>query len=118
MFVIGLISASGLLFYDIINYNKKPDISGITIGFNGNINNTGDSLLLILDLIIRCIRNLGFLLVIYYYIPCHNFISEFISQFITYIIDAIQSQDDFYSLVNNILFFNWIFNQYMLYNYL
>ena len=104
MFIIGLINASGLLIYDIIAYYINPDVSGIFIGFNDNINSVGDAFLLILDLTLQCIWNLGLWLVIYYYTPCHNFIPELITIFILYISDVIKGNDDFYSTTNAILF--------------
>ena len=104
MFIIGLINSSVLLIYDIFAYYINPDVSGIIIGFNDNINNAGDAFLLILDLILQCIWNLGFWLVIYYYTPCHNFIPECISSLIFYISNAIKGNDEFYSTSNAIIF--------------
>ena len=104
MFVIGLINYIGLLIYDIIAYYVNPDVSGFIIGFNDNINSIESGFLLILDLILQCIWNLGIWLVIYYYTPCHIFIPELISQFIFYILDSIQQEDEFYSTFNIIVF--------------
>ena len=104
MFVIGLTDSIGLLIYDMIAYNVNPDISGIIIGFNDNINSVGDVFLLILDLILQFIWYLGYLLVIYYYTPCHIFIPEYIYQLINYITLTFQIHDEFYSTVNSIIF--------------
>ena len=109
MFVIGLINSIGLLIYDIIAYYVNPDVSGIIIGFNDNINSIGDAFLLILDLILQCIWNLGIWLVIYYYTPCHIFIPELISQFVFYVTNVMQKNDEFYYLTINIIVFSFVY---------
>ena len=104
MLMIGTINTTLLLIFDIIAYNTNPDISGVIIGFKDNINSVEDIFWLILGLILECIWNLGFWLTIYYFTPCHVFISEFIYQFGFYIYDATQEKDEFYSTANVIVF--------------
>ena len=104
MFIIGLINVILILIFDIIAYFTNPDISGIIIGFKDNINSASDVFWLIFSLIAECIWNLGFWLTIYYFTPCHIFISEFLYQFILYIIDAAKGGNEFYSTMNIIFF--------------
>ena len=104
MLLIGLINTVVLLIYDIISYYVNPSISGIIIGFNENINSVGDVFWFILDLILICIQNLGYFLVIYYYTPCHNFVPEYIMEFYSYISDVVEGKNTFYSTTNIIIF--------------
>ena len=53
MVTIGFINSFILLIYDIITYYSNPEISGIIIGFNNNINIISDVFLSILDLILE-----------------------------------------------------------------
>ena len=59
-----------------------------------------------MDLIFQCIWNLGFWLTIFYYSPCHTFISEFISEIIFNITNAIKGEEEFYSSTKNIIAFS------------
>ena len=94
MVMIGFINSFILLIYDIITYYSNPEISGIIIGFNNNINIISDVFLSILDLILECIWNLGFWLIIYYFFPSYNFMSEYIGEYILYILNVIKEEDD------------------------
>ena len=82
MFFIGVIVTFLLLFYDAIAYFVNPEISGIIIGFQENINSVVDFLGFILDLFVEYLWNLGIWLLIFYFTPCHFFVSEYASQFI------------------------------------
>ena len=105
MFIIGSVNATILLVFDVIAFNVKSDISGIIIGFHDNVNSTGDVFMFILDIILECVWNLGFMLTIFYFTPSHTFISEFISQFSFYILSAVEGNNkDFYSKDNVIIF--------------
>ena len=104
MFMIGSINCTLLMIFDTIAYFANPDISGVIIGFNNNINSVGDFFMFILDIILEYIWNLGFWLTIYYFSPCYNFISEYIAEYIFYITNAIEEEDEFYSTVNIIIF--------------
>ena len=127
MLVIGSINSFILLIYDIITYYTNRDISGIIIGFSVNINSTGDVFILILDLFLECIWNLGFWLTIYYFSPCYNFISEYIAEYILYITNVIKAEDDkIYSTSNVIIFsicyfinffFILVFNEVIILNF-
>ena len=104
MLIIGLINTIVIFLYDLIAYNTNPDISGVIIGLKDNINSTGDGFLFILDLIIQCIWNLGFWLTIYYFSPCHTFISDFISNIFFYIKNSIEKDDELYSTKYAVIF--------------
>ena len=105
MLIIGVINFTLLLIFDIFAYFFNPDISGIILGLNKNINSIGDLFLFILDIILEFIWNLGILLVIYYYTPCHYFISEYISDYIYFIRkSSSQRDDDFFSISNIVIF--------------
>ena len=104
MCIIGLVNVILLLVFELITYYSNPDISGIFIGFNDNIDNIKEAFLFILDLIMECIWNLGFWLTIYYFSPCYNFISEYIAEYILYISNTIEENDKFYSRNNVIIF--------------
>ena len=127
MLIIGSINSFILLIFDIFAYFFNPDISGIIIGFNNNINSIGDVFLLILDLILENIWNLGFWLTIYYFSPWYNFISEYIGEYIFYILTVNREEDDnFYSTTNAIIFsicyfinfcFILIFNEVIILNF-
>ena len=126
MFWLGLISTIALLIYDAIAYFVNPDVSGIIIGLKDNIDNIGDFFLFVLDLIIEYAWNLGIWLLIYYYTPCHYFISEFISEYFYYLSNVIKENDEFYSTKNGILFsicflliiiFSLVFNEVIILNF-
>ena len=104
MLIIGLINTIAIFLYDLIAYNINPDISGVIIGLSDNVNNIGKVFLFILDLIIQCIWNLGFWLTIYYFSPCHTFISYLISNIFYYIKNSIEKDDELYSTKYAIIF--------------
>ena len=104
MFIIGIINIFLLLVFDIFAYFFNREISGIIIGFKNNITSALNFFEFILDLIVEFIWNLGIWLTVYYFTPCHFFISEYISEFIYYIINAFNSDDNFYSIINIIIF--------------
>ena len=85
-------------------YKFNRDISGIIIGFQKNIINVVNVLEFILDIAIKFIWNLGIWLTIYYFSPCHYFISGYISDYINYIIIASNSSDEFFSSINISIF--------------
>ena len=101
--VIGIIDAFGLLIFDIFAYFLNRDISGVIIGFQKNITSAGDFFGFLLDLVMNTIWNLGIWVSIYYYTPCHFFISEYISEYIYYLMNAVDSDKDFYSTSNIII---------------
>ena len=106
MFIVGLINVCFLLIYELFAYFFNRDISGITIGFRENINRVGDAFLFILDLIVQDIWNLGIWLTVYYLTPCHYFISEYISEYVYYMIEAVPKNGtvSFYSTTNIVIF--------------
>ena len=106
MFIVGFIDVIFLLIYELFSYFLNPSISGITFGFRNNINKVGDVFLFILDLIVEDIWNLGIWLTVYYLTPCHYFISEYISEYVYYMIEARQKKDTnkFYSTTNVVIF--------------
>ena len=105
MFMIGIINVIILIIFDIFAYLFKPEISGIILGLKKNINSLGDLSMFLLDLILEFGYNLGILLVIYYYTPCHFFISEYISDYIYYIRNYVSKKDEnFFSSINMMIF--------------
>ena len=111
MCLIGIINIIGLLIYDLFAYYLNRDKSGIIIGFINNVNSLSNVFLFILDIIIEFIWNLGIILTIYYFNPCHFFISEYISEYVYYIENATKSHDEFYSIINIIIFsFSYFIN--------
>ena len=126
MLIIGVIDGTLLLIFDIITFSVNPDNDGIIKGFNDSINNIGKVFALILYLILKFFQNLGFWLTIYYYSPCHTFISEYISNFVFYVKEVIKKEDEFYSTKTNaiifiisyifITFFMLIFNEVIIIN--
>ena len=127
MFFIGVIITPLLLFYDMIVYFLKPSVSGIIIGFDENIKGIVDVLKFILDLLVEYLWNLGIWLLIFYYTPCHFFVSEYASQFIYFIIKAYKEEGEFYYKPINcimisicyiiIFFFCLIFNEVLILNF-
>ena len=106
MFTIGLITTIILMIYDTIVYIFfKVENYGIIIGFQENIN-FSSFFLFLLELICEFLWNLGIWLTLYYFTPCHFIISESISEYIYYTIDAINSDDGnkHYSSFNIILY--------------
>ena len=128
MFIIGLINVIFLLIYEIFAYYLNPNISGIIIGLQKNINSIGKIFLFFLDIILEFIWNLGILLVIYYYTPCHYFISEYISDYIYFIKKYIFKEDESYFSTINIVIFSLcyiinffcilVFNEVIILNFL
>ena len=104
MFFIGLMNSILLLIYELFVYYLYPDISGIVIGFQNNINSAGDFFIFILDAILQCICYLGLWLVIYYFTPSHCLISENISEYINYITTVFNNNDEYYSIHNIIIY--------------
>ena len=106
MFTIGLITTIILMIYDTIVYIFfKVENYGIIIGFQKNIN-FSSFFLFLLELICEFLWNLGIWLTLYYFTPCHFIISESISEYIYYTIDAINSDagNKHYSSFNIILY--------------
>lgn len=101
---IGLINITALLIFDLFIYFLHSDIDGIIIGFKNNVFSASKFFLFILDIIIEWIWNIGIWLTIYYFTPCHYFMSEYISEYIYYIVNAFNSNDEFYSAVNIAIF--------------
>ena len=104
MFMIGSINIILLIIYELFAYFLNPDISGIIIGFKDNVDSVGKVFLFILDIFLQGIWNLGIWLTVYYLTPCHYFISEYISEYVYYMITALESLEDFYSKVNIVVF--------------
>ena len=104
MLVIGIVNSFILIIYDVFAYNLNPGISGIIIGFQNNITSAGKFFAYVLDIIVNFIWNLGIWLTVYYFTPCHFFISEYIAEYIKYLIDIRNSESDFYSAGNAIIF--------------
>ena len=104
MCIIGAINVIGLLIYDLFAYYMNRDVSGIIKGLQNNVNSLSNFFLFLLDLIIEFIWCLGIFLTIYYFNPCHFFISEYISEYIYYMEKALGSEHKFYSTVNVIFF--------------
>ena len=126
MFIIGIIGSVSLIIYDVFAYFLNREISGIIVGFQNNVTSFLYFLAFMLNLIIEFIRILGILLTIYYFTPCHFFISEYISEFITYMIDVCNSSDEFYRTSNIIIFsiasiinffFTLVFNEVIILNF-
>lgn len=126
LLIIGSINTFLLLISDIIIYFANIEVYGIIIGFQKNIKDAGDFFLFILDLICQYICILGSWLTIYYYSPCHFFISEYTSEYIYYMILALNSKDEpFYCIANIIIFsiaffvnilFALVFNEVIIFN--
>ena len=104
MFIVGAINVIALLIYDLFAYYMNRDVSGIIKGLQNNVNSLSNFFLFLLDLIIEFIWCLGIFLTIYYFNPCHFFISEYISEYIYYMKNAYCSDNKFYSSVNIIIF--------------
>ena len=104
MFIIGSINVILMIIYELFAYFLNPDVSGIIIGFKNNVDNIGKFFLFILDIFLEGIWNLGIWLTVYYLTPCHYFISEYISEYIYYMISALESLEGFYSKINIAIF--------------
>ena len=104
MFAIGVINTILLLIYDISAYYANPDISGVILCFKDNVNTVGKIFLYILDMFVQCIWNLGIWLTVFYFTPCHYFVSEYISEYSYYMITAVEKKEGFYSIINIVIF--------------
>ena len=104
MTFIGITNAILILIYELFAYYLNRDVSGVFIAFSGMINNAGDFFLFLLDLFVEGIWNLGIWLTVFYLTPCHYFISEYISEYVYYMINALESKKGFYSEVNIAIF--------------
>ena len=104
MFIIGIINVSFLLIFEIFIYFLKSDIDGIFVGFNNNLTSASKYFIFILDIIVKFINNIGIWLTVYYLTPCHYFISSYISQYAYYIQEIIEKNNEFYSVINGVIF--------------
>ena len=104
MLIIGIINIIVLLIVDLFLYLLDSDIDGIIIGFQKNVTSVSKFFIFIIGIIIEWIWNIGIILTIYYFTPCHYFMSEYISEYIYYIVNAFNSNDEFYSAVNIAIF--------------
>ena len=104
MLIIGIINIIVLLIVDLFLYLLDSDIDGIIIGFQKNVTSVSKFFIFIIGIIIEWIWNIGIMLTIYYFTPCHYFMSEYISEYIYYIVNAFNSNDEFYSAVNIAIF--------------
>ena len=102
--MIGIINTALLLIFDIFAYFLNRDISGIIIGFQKNINSALNVFYFIGTLIFEFLWVLGIKLTIYYFTPCHFSLLEYIAEYISYIKFVIESDEDFYSTTNVIIF--------------
>jgi hypothetical protein len=102
MFIIGSINVILMIIYELFAYFLNPDVSGIIIGFKNNVDNIGKFFLFILDIFLEGIWNLGIWLTVYYLTPCHYFISEYISEYVYYMISALESLEGFYSKIKHL----------------
>ena len=100
----GIIGIFLLLISDFFIYIFDIDEKGTIIGIKDNITKISLIFILILDIIIQWAWITGIWLTIYYFTPCHYFISEYISEYIYYIMNAIDKKEDFYSNINIIIF--------------
>ena len=104
MFVIGCVNVVIILIYDIIAYLVDNNNPGIITGLKLNITSAEKFFLMVLEIILQLCWNLGIWLTIYYLTPCHYFISEYISEYIYYIQNAIDSNEEFYRTINIVIF--------------
>ena len=110
MLVIGIVCSTFLLIYDTLAYflggDKRDKISGIIIGFQNNIHSVGDVFKFILELFVQSLTSFGLWLTMYYFTPCHYFISEYIAEFISFLIKAVKNygNEELYSIVNIIIY--------------
>ena len=104
MTVSGLINIIGLLIYELITYYYNPDIGGILNGFQNNISSISNFFIFILNIILQWAEHIGIFLTIYYFSPCHYFISRYFSEYINYLLKAKDRGKDFYSTINIVIF--------------
>jgi hypothetical protein len=108
MLVIGLVNSFLLIIYDLFAYFFNREISGIIIGFQNNITSAGTFFAFVLNIIVNFIWNLGIWLTVYYFTPCHFFISEYIAEYIKYLTNIRNSTSGFYT-THNIIFFSFFY---------
>ena len=97
MFVIGILGTISLLIFDSLIFSVNQNFDGIIIGFRENIINISKFFLFLLDIIIEWIWISGIWLTIYYFTPCHYFISEYITEYIYYLLNI--NKSDFFQLL-------------------
>ena len=102
MFMVGIIDMVGVLIYESFTYILDTGTGGIVVGFQKNLFNVSRIFLFILDIILQWIWNIGIWLTIYYLTPCHYFISQYFSEYVSYLLKARDSSEAFYS-TNNIV---------------
>ncbi len=109
MLFIGFFGSIILIIYDMImNYYYLENKHFIIIkSFHENVT-LSNCYLFILDLLCHYLWNLGIWLTIYYFSPCHFIISELISEYTSYIINAFnyneKENNDNYLFINIILY--------------
>ena len=104
MLIIGSFNVVFVLIFDLIAHAIDNDNKGVINGFKKNITSAGDFFYMVFDIILQFCWNLGIWLTIYYLTPCHYFISEYISEYVYYLQNALESNKDFYSTVNIVIF--------------
>ena len=110
LLTMGIINSTLLLIYDAFAYffggEKRDKISGIIIGFQDNFHSVGDVFKLILELFVQSLTSFGMWLTIYYFTPCHYFISEYIAEYILFIVTAVNNygDKDLYSTANIVIY--------------
>lgn len=102
--LIGIIDIIALLIFDAIIAIFNLDIEGTILGFKNNITSVGLFFMFILDIIVQWVWILGIWLTVYYLSPNHFFISEYISEYVYYITNAISVKEGFYNEVNIVIF--------------
>ena len=108
MLVIGIFGSIFVLIYDLISFgvNKDKEKVEVADGFKTNIDGAGPAFALILDIIVQFIWNLGIWMTIYYFTPCHHFMSQYISEFIYYVKSARESKNKPFYATHNIIIFS------------
>ena len=106
--IIGIINLVLILIVELFINILDLDINGVIIGFKNNINSVAMIFNFILDIILQCLWTIGIRATVYYFTPCHFFISNYISEYIYYLMIALSVEDDFYS-TSNIVIFSIIF---------
>ena len=106
--IIGVINLVLILIVELFINILDLDINGVIIGFKNNINSVAMIFNFILDIILQCLWTIGIRATVYYFTPCHFFISNYISEYIYYLMIALSVEDDFYS-TSNIVIFSIIF---------
>lgn len=104
MFSIGIIVSIVLLIVDLFLHNLNSGFDGIITGFQNNITSVSKFFIFICGIIIEWIWCSGIWLTISYFTPCHYFVSEYISEYIYYIVKATSSNEGFYSNINIVIF--------------